>query len=51
MDAILLELDDARLDPRMLKGLLGRHPLLDLPLQALVDEVNEEVVIALHHLC
>lgn len=48
---LLLELDDASLDPRMLKGLLGSHSLFDLPLKALVDEVNEEIVIALHHLC
>lgn len=47
---LLLELDDAGLDPGMLEGLLGRHPLLDLPLEALVDEVHEEVVVALHHL-
>ena len=47
---LLLELDDASLDPGMLEGLLWSHPLFDLPLEALVDEVNEEIVIALHHL-
>ena len=47
---LLLELDDASLDPGMLKGLLGSHSLLDLPLKALVDEVNEEIVVTLHHL-
>lgn len=48
---LLLELDDACLDPRVLEGLLWSHPLFHLPLKALVDEVNEEIVITLHHLC
>jgi hypothetical protein len=47
---LLLQLDDACLDPRMLESLLGRHPLFDLPLEALINKVNEEIVIALHHL-
>lgn len=47
---LLLQLNDTSLDPRMLEGLLWSHPLFDLPLQALVNEVNEEIVVALHHL-
>lgn len=46
---LLLELDDAGLDPRMLERLLRCHPLVHLPLEALVHEVDEEVVVALHH--
>ena len=46
---LLLELYDACLDPGMLEGLLWRHALLDLPLEALVNKVDEHVILALHH--
>lgn len=47
---LLLQLDDACLDPRVLEGLLGCHALLHLPAEALVDEVDKHVVVTLEHL-
>ena len=34
----------------MLESLLRCHPLLDLPLEALVDKVNKLLVVTLHKL-
>ena len=47
---LLLEFDDTGLDPRVLEGLLWCHTLLDLPFEALIDEIYEHLIIALHHL-
>ena len=49
---LLLEFLDTGLDPRVAEGILGRHTLIGLPLQALVDEVYEVdlAVVSLHHL-
>ena len=46
---LLLQLYNTSLDPRVLESLLRSHSLLDLPLEALVHEVDEHVVLALHH--
>ena len=47
----LLKLLDASLDPGVAEGILRRHSLIGLPLEALVDEVHEVgAVICLHHL-
>lgn len=47
---LLLQFDNASLDPWMLECLLGRHPLLYFPFEALIDEVDEEIIITFHHL-
>ena len=47
----LFELNDTGLDPRVLEGLLRSHPLFYLPFKALIDEVNEEIVVTFHHFC
>ena len=35
----------------MLEGLFWSEPLFDFPFEALVNEVDEEVVFAFHHFC
>jgi len=49
---LLLELFDARFDPRVAEGVLGRHALIRFPLKALIDEVHEValIFICLHQL-
>jgi len=46
---LLLQLNNTSLDPGVLEGLFWSHALIWFPLQALVYEFDEEVVLTLHH--
>lgn len=46
---LLFEFNDACLYPRMLECLFRCHSFINFPLEALVNKIDEQVIIALHH--
>ena len=46
---LLLQLYDTYFDPRVLESLLRSQSFINLPLKALIYEVNKQIIIAFHH--